>query len=256
MTVLKLLPASTRPWSKKIVRRHQPPAARGKRGYSKYRPCLRWEFGFSCAFCLIHESDISEILGQDFMQVEHFTPKSEAAEGWNRYSNCFYICRYCNNVRGVKPGIGAAGLRLLNPCDEIWAQSFDLQGDELRPLTEDAFYTEWAYDLNHPSKVAIRRDRRESIDESRAVLTAIVSRKLDRLLKRVQETEDQDLRIQLLEAYQAMRHARDSALEELKRRQAIPSLADPACYCKNLEARSLPEVLDEQTVSLDLSELG
>jgi len=36
------------------------------------------------------------------MQVEHFIPKSEEAEGWNRYSNCFYICRYCNNVRGVK----------------------------------------------------------------------------------------------------------------------------------------------------------
>jgi hypothetical protein len=50
----KILPPVTQPWPQVIVRQHKPPEAK----YKTYRACLRWEFGFSCAFCLLHETDL------------------------------------------------------------------------------------------------------------------------------------------------------------------------------------------------------
>ena len=75
---MKILPPVTHPWSEKIVRRHTPRSLKGAKGYQAYRPCLRWEFGFSCAFCLVHEVDLAPypIAGSGLTQVEHFIPKS------------------------------------------------------------------------------------------------------------------------------------------------------------------------------------
>jgi hypothetical protein len=48
------LPPATHPWRRKIERQHLPIEG----SYSSFRPCVRWEFGFSCAFCLLHEADV------------------------------------------------------------------------------------------------------------------------------------------------------------------------------------------------------
>lgn len=48
----------TKPWPKGIDRRHKPRAPVGRHGYQAFRQCLRWEFGFSCSFCLCHDVPI------------------------------------------------------------------------------------------------------------------------------------------------------------------------------------------------------
>jgi 5-methylcytosine-specific restriction endonuclease McrA len=242
---MKLLPASTTPWSKVIERRHTPQELTRKDGFTTYRSCLRWEFGFSCAFCLIHETDVSEVLGKDFMQIEHFVPKSTQEEGRNRYSNCFYICRYCNNKRGVKANLDAGGLRLLNPCSESWQQHFTLQDDQLRPLNQDAFYTETVYGLNHLNKVVIRKDRREAIDESLAVCSRFSERN-GHLLAKFKETKDLEFFVASQDLWQLWKRAK----KELERRDAIPGNAAP-CPCGD-EVCCLPDVLAEQATDLDL----
>ena len=94
MKKLPILPAVTLPWREKFFRRHTPSPVQGGDGYREYRACLRWEFGFSCAFCLCHESDLmlAGTEGWGLMQIEHFSPKSSDPDGRNDYSNCFYLC--------------------------------------------------------------------------------------------------------------------------------------------------------------------
>jgi hypothetical protein len=71
---MKILPPVTRPWREQISRRHAPKVRRGNKGFRSYAPCLRWEFGFSCAFCLCHEADLAAYgaKGSGLLQVEHF----------------------------------------------------------------------------------------------------------------------------------------------------------------------------------------
>ena len=54
---MKILPPQTKPPTSPIERRHRPRPVHGRQGYLKFRPCLRWDFGFTCPFCLMHESD-------------------------------------------------------------------------------------------------------------------------------------------------------------------------------------------------------
>jgi len=95
---MRILPPVTKPWRTRIVRRHEPPVGRGRRAHRRYRQCLRWEFGFTCAFCLCHEADLilHGVEGSGETGVEHFVPVSHDEAAVNEYRNCFYACRYCN----------------------------------------------------------------------------------------------------------------------------------------------------------------
>src|SRR5438552_905085 len=101
---MNVLPLQTRPPTEAVARGHAPP--RG--GFNSYRRCLRWEFGFTCAFCLLHEADLVDwgASGSGLMTIEHRVPQSDPAVGAalaDDYGNCFYACRYCNRSRGVAP---------------------------------------------------------------------------------------------------------------------------------------------------------
>lgn len=83
-----------------IERTHTPAAGR----YPTYRPCLRWDFAFACAFCLIHEADLAEhgVEGTGLTSIEHRVPRSDPSAGeslTDDYSNCYYACRFCNGSR-------------------------------------------------------------------------------------------------------------------------------------------------------------
>src|SRR4051812_19451819 len=111
------------PWQGLIHRRHTPSPSKD---YRAYRACLRWEFGFSCAFCLLHEADIvaAGTEGWGVMAIEHFVPQSHAPDLVNVYSNCFYVCTLCNSARGDRPNQAPDGANLLNPCDDPWNELF------------------------------------------------------------------------------------------------------------------------------------
>src|SRR5690349_1008078 len=102
---MKILPPQTLPPNARIERRHQPEGVTGRYGYRAYRACLRWEFGFTCAFCLLHEADLAPFgaEGLGVMTIEHFVPVSVDEEKAGEYRNCYYACRLCNQSRSNAP---------------------------------------------------------------------------------------------------------------------------------------------------------
>jgi hypothetical protein len=241
----RTLPEVTRPWRGPIHRTHTP---RRSQDYQAYRSCLRWEFGFSCAFCLLHEADIAAAGGEGWgvMAVEHFVPRSQAPDLVNEYSNCFYICALCNGTRGDQANRAPNGSELLNPCDCDWSEHFAAADDQVRPVDEadgDAAYTCEAYDFNDPRKVRARRMRRLVIHQCREFLATVETVNEDLLLAHAVETVD----TQAVEMAQSLAAMRRLATLELLRYQAIPDDRPTACLCGDTSRHRLPSVLDEQS---------
>jgi hypothetical protein len=246
---MKILPAVTRPWRIKFSRRHNPPVLGAKKGFLTYRACLRWEFGFSCVFCLCHETDLAfyGVQRTGLTHIEHWIPQSEDATARNIYSNCFYICRLCNLARGASPN-EPEGCSLLNPCDRSWREIFLISRDELRPRNEedrDAIYTIETYDLNDPKKVRLRRLRRLTIGQCLHFLKRTRSLESE-LLDAVEAGGGENLvRTAAMISQQRRRACRD-----LQKFRAIPEDFDSSCSCGYKGNHQLPSVLDEQTFEL------
>ena len=260
---MRILPHRTLPFEDRLDRRHAPRLTRGRFGYRAYRPCLRWESGFTCAFCLAHESDLVEhgAEGTGLMTIEHFLPVStgktsfEAEALANDYGNCFYACRYCNGARNAALTIDRSGRRLLNPVAHVWSEHFELSDDDhLLPKPEhpDAEYTAEVYDLNDARKLEMRRSRRECIDECLALLEQGPDL-LDALLARAAVTEPGLRAGELLAAAEGLRRSLLSAEQDLARYAAIPEDADSRCRCGHARHHSLPLALEEQTVDINLN---
>lgn len=234
------LPPSTQPWRIPIRRRHEPLAARGESGYQSYRQCLRWEFGFSCPFCLLHEADLfaADIEGTGLTWIEHHVPKSRDESGRNKYENCFYSCRFCNSAHGAKEV--PEGTRLLDPCGVAWRDFFELRGDSLLPRDEgDAAFTHLIYDLDDPRKLALRRMRRETLAEVKEYLSKGLQLH-DRLIERARDNADPSL----VTIAQEMWAGFKLAAQVRERFAAVPE-REEGCLCP-ADACSLPEVLAEQ----------
>ena len=251
---MKLLPLRTQPPTSKIDRVHTPSSAAGRFGYKEYRACLRWEFGFTCAFCLLHESDLAEFgaEGWGIMGIEHFDPV-EAGGELNSYPNCFYACRLCNGSRARSPVVNRLGQRLLHPCGEVWADHFRSTPDgKLLPSVgdSDAAYTHTAYDLDDPRKVEIRQARLERIGESLQALKdgpGLLESLMDRL-----KGEPQDESADLLRVAEGVRKSIESAAGTIRRYAAIPRDADLSCRCGRNDHHRIPIGLAEQLLDIAL----
>lgn len=248
---MKILPGVTQPWRTQIARRHTPQPS----GYWRYRPCLRWEFGFTCAFCLLHEVDFAplgvERLG--VMQIEHFIPQSLDPALRDLYGNCFYICRLCNRARQNAPNHDPRGRgKLLNPCERSWSDTFTVVNDELLPRDSsdpDAAYTWEAYDLSDPNKTMRRRNRREAIEKRRAFLGWAREAEL-KLQDLALASGEKALAEQLRAHSQELRRLAALAYQDLELFSAIPRDYDRSCSCPDSAHHSLPMDLDEQSTSL------
>ena len=236
-----LLPPTTQPPSTAIERRHSPPRA----GFQSYRPCLRWDFGFTCAFCLLHEtdlgSDLSGIEGTGLTTIEHWHPQSAAPELANEYSNCLYACRFCNRSRGTSPVESPADGRLLNPCANVWSEHFTARGDRIVVAREDrdALRTERVYDLNDPRKVALRRRRRELIE---AALATIREASTIPELILIAEHLDGSEREEVIRAAEFLRDQVNRARGQLVRLEAVPVDVDLECRCQRVEFSLAPHL--------------
>ena len=84
-----ILPELTRPPGVVIPRAHSPREAAWDGGYTEYRRCLRWDFAFTCPYCLRHESDIvpSGAEGWGVTTAEHVALQSKDHAAANRYDN-------------------------------------------------------------------------------------------------------------------------------------------------------------------------
>ncbi len=251
MKTLTLVPAQTHPPSILRGQRHQPrPGA-----YRNYRDCLRWDAGFTCCICLIHESDLAPlgpgVEGTGLTSVEHIEPQAHSTELRDVYTNCAYVCRYCNTARGAKPVNHTSGARLLNPWRDIWGHHFRLEDDHLiaagsGPEGDDARYTAVAYQINDHRRVDMRRKRRTLLADRIPLLEQDVSA-IRALAIRQQHSAD---RHKLLLLAQTLANTRQHAIEELRSRSAIPSDAPTRCRCDDDEHHCLHEAIDVLQVPL------
>lgn len=79
-----------------LVRRHGP---QGYDDYRSYRPWLRDEFTFRCAYCLMREQ-WGRVTGE--FDVEHFVPHSAGRDVVADYDRLLYACHVCNLRKGVR----------------------------------------------------------------------------------------------------------------------------------------------------------
>jgi 5-methylcytosine-specific restriction endonuclease McrA len=77
-------------------RRHGPD---GYAAYESYRPWLRDEFDFRCAYCLKRET-WGQIASE--FELDHFRPQSSNPRLLLDYQNLVYACRRCNAVKGAQ----------------------------------------------------------------------------------------------------------------------------------------------------------
>lgn len=255
---MRILPPQTLPPTKPTHRRHSPRPADGNEGYRTYRACLRWDFGFTCPFCLLHESDLAGaagVKGSGVTTVEHRIPRHADPRRANDYDNCLYACRYCNRARGALP-VATKHATLLDPTGEAWGEHFRAEGDRLLPAVgdADASHTHDAYDLDDPRKVEMRRCRREVVDERirflREVPTLMVA--LTRNAGRAFESSDFRSALDNLQSVRNLARHAEVCAGDLRRFAAIPRDHDAACRCGSTSEHRLPEGLEVQMRDIDL----
>jgi len=152
-------------------------------------------------------------------------------------------------ARGRTPVASPAGAgRLLNPCNDPWVEHFVLSGDVLvaRQESPAAVYTEAVYDLSDPRKVAMRRFRRETIEECQALLNRGPS-----LLAGLLEKAAQTHQPELVDEARFLEDALRRAWRDLERFQAVPVDAPPTCACETPDSCTLPVWLVEQTLAVE-----
>jgi hypothetical protein len=231
------------------VRRHRPRAA-GDR-WASFRACLRWDFGFTCALCLLHEADLwGGQLGEGLggTTVEHHVARSADPSRTGDYLNCIYACRLCNQSRSAAPHL-SEGIRLLDPTRDAWARHFRTVGDLLQPAPSDpaAVYTHACYELDDQRKVERRQARRELLTD-RLPLLAVLEVELAESLRLADRLRQRDLRrfAEVLQRISTIRADVRRSLRDVARYLAIPRDAPSACRCGDASHHSLPNAFERQ----------
>lgn len=243
---MQVLPPKTDLPATPIPRRHHPEAG----AYRTYRPCLRWEFGFTCAFCLLHEADLTAhgIEGSGLTGIEHHIPRSHEAALIDVYRNCLYVCRYCNSARSNAPNTDSRGRTLLDPCVTAWSLRFEQASFLLKPRDPDAEYTWEAYDLGDPRKTQMRRSRADAVERCLRVLREGPDR-IRRLLEIADRVGRED-RLPILDAAETLQCQVIAARKDVARFRIVPEDADRACRCVEGIALELPPFLAAQAIEV------
>ena len=91
------------PFAYPAAARTRPHAPRGYLDYRSYKPWLRDEFAFRCAYCLTREQWDQSPTGHASFGIDHVVPQAQAPDLADRYDNLLYACNYCNSTRGAAP---------------------------------------------------------------------------------------------------------------------------------------------------------
>ncbi|MGC4043643.1 MAG: hypothetical protein QM758_07535 [Armatimonas sp.] len=87
--------------------------------YTRYRPFLRQDFQYRCAYCLTHEFYLG---GEAGCTIDHHRPQHglfARPDLVNVYENLYWCCHECNQNKGdtwPTPDELAEGRRFLDPC--------------------------------------------------------------------------------------------------------------------------------------------
>jgi hypothetical protein len=251
---MKILPRATDPPNAPLHRRHTPKDATGHQGFQKYRDCLRWDCGFTCPFCLLHESDFLRtggIEGTGIFSIEHLSPQSIESGLSNDYRNCVYCCRFCNRSRSNR-SVRLGEAQLLDPTKATWSDHFERREDLLYAKTGDldAAYTLEAYEFNDSRKVMIRKDRRELYDHHLTFITdgpKHITRLLTMASEHIFDTQRFDELIRMASRFQ---NGLRRAVFDLHKHRAIPEDAPQKCRCGTTREHCLPAPISSQMLEL------
>lgn len=243
---MKILPTKTELPPAPIERQHEPRVGE----YTTYRQCLRWEFGFTCAFCFLHEADFVEHGTErtGLMSIEHHLRRAIDIEQINQYDNCFLACRFCNSARSTAPNTDCNGRHLLHPCSAAWGMRFRSENFVLQPNDPDAAYTEDAYDLNDPRKQTLRRDRSQCIESALRVVGEYPSR-IRKLLELAERLNFSDRNSAIQIASDLQEHI-VAARRDLMRFGQVPADVCYDCRCESSIENRLPDFLTAQGFEL------
>jgi hypothetical protein len=141
--------------------------------YSDYRPYLRYDFFYSCAYCMITEAEASAIR----FVIDHYEPRQACPELQHEYSNLMYACDPCNTLKGDRcPPAEArvAGLRFFRPDSDWFADHFRLVDIRLVAESRTGWFTIEALDLNRQSLRRLREFRRRLADCDKLVSEGVL----------------------------------------------------------------------------------
>lgn len=122
-------------------RRENPPLLNK---YQNYKPYLRKDFDYRCAYCVIHEAHYG---GLRNFHVDHFRPKSKFPKLARTYVNLYYACGLCNTFKSdhwPSAALLKKGSRYVDPCQEDpFGTHFEVDDRDgsLRTLTPAGKYT-------------------------------------------------------------------------------------------------------------------
>lgn len=122
--------------------------------YQGYKPYLRQDFHYRCAYCSVHENEWG---GPRHFHVEHFKPKSRSQ--FRRlmlyYGNLLYACDVCNTFKGDDwPGY-------LDPCKVDYTLHFQVDPKtwEIMGQSRSAKYMVERLHLNRRHLKQLRQQR-------------------------------------------------------------------------------------------------
>ncbi len=217
--------------------------------------CLRWDFGFTCPFCLLHEADLSEhgATREGMLNVEHLARRETNPERQHDYDNAFLACRFCNSSRGRKPSTDADGRTLLDPTRAAWAAHFVWRNEKFlcpKPGDADAAYTWKTYALDDEKKVTRRQWRRESLPIYRSAVEEFPDI-IAAWHREARSTRDPAQAKSALDKARNLQRQVDIAVKVLIRFSVVPADAPERCRCGDGE-HALPAWLAQQSQSLSL----
>lgn len=126
-----------------LTRRHGP---YGYLDYDSFRPWLRDDFGFRCAYCLRRERWEPDL---GVFEIDHLAPVSQSPELCVTYTNLIYRCTACNAAKREQV--------LSDPTTVFLATTLLVEADgRLSAQTEEARRLIRLLDLNDPMFVTWR----------------------------------------------------------------------------------------------------
>ena len=161
--------------------------------YTRYRPFLREDFRFRCAYCLRHEFFVG---GEAGCVIDHHRPQHGPfgrPDLISVYENLYWCCVECNSIKSdtwPSPEELAENRRFLDPCqpEDDHNLHWDIEEDgQLRSLTSVGEYTLDKLVLNREGLIYHRQRRLRWEREYAELVNALAKWELEESVRVVVE---------------------------------------------------------------------
>lgn len=138
--------------SKPHLRRHGPS---GYVDYKSFKPWLRDEFTFRCAYCLVRERWCHS--GAAAFGVDHLLPKSRRPDLICAYDNLLYVCNRCNSAKRLS--------EVLDPCSKALADHMQISRDgAVVAKTREGQHVIDTFNLNYATATEFRKRKMDILE--------------------------------------------------------------------------------------------